>query len=119
MQPTTPSVSASKAHCRAGRLVCHDLWLLFGKYWSEASLGMALKEVGAQFTLFYDSLAPRKPTPASVSLRCANGCKCLPVNNTYAISMVPGCRAPGRASLQRRNNWISYRQRFVLRGSLG
>ena len=32
----------------------------FGKYFTEEQLAMALREVGAQFSLFYDSLAPKK-----------------------------------------------------------
>jgi hypothetical protein len=70
----------------------------FGKYFTEEHLGTALREVGAQFTLFYDSLAPRKPDACR---RIADMCARLRLpflfNNTYGDIQGPWVRDFGRA----------------------
>ena len=70
----------------------------FGKYFSEAQLQMALREVGAQFTLFYDSLAPKKPDACR---RIAEMCTRLELpflyNNTYGDIYGPWLEGTGRA----------------------
>ncbi len=70
----------------------------FGKYFTEEQLGNALKEVGAEFTLFYDSIAPRKTNGC---VRATDMCKRLGMpflfNNTYGDIYGPWIPGTGRA----------------------
>lgn len=71
----------------------------FGKYFGEEHLAAALKEVGAQFTLFYDSLAPRKPDAcARISAMCQRLNLPYLFNNTYGDIYGPWLPGTGRAS---------------------
>ncbi|MHB9033364.1 MAG: hypothetical protein ACYC6L_09985 [Anaerolineae bacterium] len=75
----------------------YGCWL--GKYFTEEQLGMALREVGAQFTLFYDSLAPRKPNAcARIDAMCQRLNIPYLYNNTYGDIYGPWLPGTGRAS---------------------
>lgn len=100
MQPTTPfriGVESTLPGQDDWFATIYGCW--FGKYFSEASLGMALREVGAQFTLFYDSLAPGKPNACQ---RITEMCQRLQLpflfNNTYGDIYGPWLPGTGRAS---------------------
>jgi hypothetical protein len=74
----------------------------FGKYFTEEQLGNALKEVGAEFTLFYDSIAPRKTNGC---VRATDMCKRLNMpflfNNTYGDIYGPWIPGTGRAEYKK------------------
>ncbi len=75
----------------------YGCWL--GKYFTEEQLGMALNEVGAQFTLFYDSLAPRKPNAcARIDALCQRLQMPFLFNNTYGDIYGPWLPGTGRAA---------------------
>ncbi len=70
----------------------------FGKYFTEEHLALALREVGAQFTLFYDSLAPRKPDAcARITALCGRLGLPYLFNNTYGDIQGPWHADTGRA----------------------
>ena len=70
----------------------------FGKHFREESLGKALRELGADYTLFYDSLAPGKVDACG---RIADMCGRLDIpfllNNTYGDIQGPWIPGTGRA----------------------
>lgn len=70
----------------------------YGKYFTEEHLAMALREVGADFTLFYDSLAPKKPDACR---RITDMCRRMGIpflfNNTYGDIQGPWVEGYGRA----------------------
>jgi hypothetical protein len=70
----------------------------FGKYFTEEQLGMALREVGADFTLFYDSLAPKKLDACRrIGELCARLGLPFLFNNTYGDIQGPWIEGYGRA----------------------
>ena len=70
----------------------------FGKYFTEAHLAMALREVGADFTLFYDSLAPKKRDACRrITEMCAQMEMPFLFNNTYGDIQGPWLEGAGRA----------------------
>jgi hypothetical protein len=71
----------------------------YGKYFTEEQLGNALKEVGAEFTLFYDSIAPKKTNGC---VRATDMCQRLGMpflfNNTYGDIYGPWIPGAGHAA---------------------
>lgn len=76
----------------------------FGKYFTEQQLGEALREVGAGFTLFYDSIAPKKKEGCR---RATDMCKRLGMpylfNNTYGDILGPWIPGTGRAEYKKQD----------------
>ncbi len=70
----------------------------FGKYFTEEHLITALREVGAQFTLFYDSLAPRKTSACQrITEMCRRRNLPFLFNNTYGDIQGPWVEGLGHA----------------------
>ncbi len=73
----------------------------YGKNFTEEQLGNALREVGAEFTLFYDSIAPKKKNGC---VRATDMCQRLNMpflfNNTYGDIQGPWRPGTGRAEFK-------------------